>query len=201
MSFSDGRDQVTPLEFSRLLPYAGVMRDVVAELGCAVITPWLLAAIALRETHCGFAPGYAPKGSPFGLGDNGHGFGLWQLDNRSNLQRIERVKRVRAAQGDAAAIREMCREAAYVLVEKYSYMVSPKRPRRLEGDEVRRAMIAAYNAGQGAVYSRILKGEDPDSCTADGPDHDKKGDYSAWVLAKEQALLHAAPNLFAKEQS
>jgi hypothetical protein len=192
----DGRDTVTPLELTRLLPYVAVIKGAVHSLGCKVITPWLLAAIGFRETHFGFAPGYAPKGSPFGLGDGGHGFGLWQLDDRSNLPRIDRVKQARAADGDEAALKLMAREALYVLVEKYAYMIDERRPRPLKGDEARRAMIAAYNAGQGAVYARIRAGQDPDVCTADGPDRDTKGDYSAWVLAKEAALQKAAPDLF-----
>jgi hypothetical protein len=185
----DGRDTITPLELTRLLPYVALIRGAVHAIGCRVITPWLLAAIAYRETHCGFAPGYSPKGSPFGLGDGGHGYGLWQLDDRWNLQRIARVKAARKADGDEAALRLMAREALYVLIEKYAHLIDERRPRPLKGAEARRAMIAAYNAGQGPVYSLIQAGQNPDSCTTGG-------NYSAWVLAKEAALQAAAPTLF-----
>jgi hypothetical protein len=189
MTVDDGRDTITPLELTRLLPYVEVIRGTVHALGCRVITPWLLAAIGFRESHFGFARKYAPQGSPFGLGDNGHGYGFWQLDDRWNLQRIARVKKAREADGDEAALKLMAREALYVLIEKYSYMIDERRPRPLKGDDARRAMIAAYNAGQGPVYSRAQVGQDPDSCTTGG-------NYSAWVLAKEEALKQSAPDLF-----
>jgi hypothetical protein len=189
---NDDRNDLSPLELSRLRPYIDVIENATTALGCKVITPWLLAAIALRETHCGWAPGYSPKGSPFGLGDHGHGFGLWQLDDRSNLPRIRRVQAAQQAKGDGFALEVMAREALYVLIEKYSYMVSVSRWRPLAGDEARRAMVAAYNAGQGAVYKRIKAGQDPDVCTA-------SKNYSAYVLAKEAALQKVAPDLFGQK--
>lgn len=198
----DGRDVVTPLELERIAPYANVIRNVVYSLGNPIVTPWLMAAIGFRESHFGWALTYEPKGDPFGLGDGGHGFGLWQLDNRWNQHRIDRVLKARKQRDDLYAIGAMCQEAIGVLVEKVVYLSSPRRPKPLFGDLLRRAAIAAYNAGEGAVYKRYMQRwniDDVDLCTADGPDRDKQGDYSAWVLAKEAAVRKAAPNLFPVE--
>lgn len=54
------------------------------------VDPLLLAAVCDRETRGGVANGYSPKG-PAGKGDNGHGHGLMQIDDRSHASFIARL--------------------------------------------------------------------------------------------------------------
>ena len=61
-------------------PYAAVFLELFEKTGEA---PELLAAIVERESYYGTARGYFPKGRG-GRGDNGHGHGLWQIDDGSH---------------------------------------------------------------------------------------------------------------------
>jgi hypothetical protein len=173
----------------RMRVYVSVIREACSARG---VDPYDLAALGCRETGWGYGRGYAPVGDPFGHGDGGHGYGLLQLDDRSQMPRIARVEAVRKTQGPAAALRLMLDESLAVLLdEKRSYLTSPKRDHGpLAGDLLRRATFAAYNAGAGRVYQYAVAGMDVDQITTGH-------DYSKWVVAKVDALRAAAPTLFA----
>lgn len=66
-----------PEHFEQWCPYL-----VAAEL-CYGVDPYYLAAILEQETDGGIAHGYHPKGAA-GWGDQGHGHGLFQIDDRSH---------------------------------------------------------------------------------------------------------------------
>ena len=144
--------------------------------------PFLLSAICLRESGAGWAPGYEPKGKPDGWGDNGHGFGLFQIDIRYHRGFVL-----------SADARDPSRQAVYacrILHENRHYL---KHSASMPPDNLERAAVAAYNAGVGSVIHRVILGEDPDLATTGH-------DYSHWVFEKQAALYLAAPKLFAVPQ-
>lgn len=170
-------------DLKRLAPYLGDIREACALEGEEVA---LICAIGLRETLMGWARGYSPKGSHLGRGDGGHGFGLFQIDDRGPYKHLPRE----------------CPEATPLLQARWACAVL-----RDAGLELVRALgtdfalsslyeaarVASYNAGSPAVVRCIRAGFHPDHATADGADADREGDYASDVLRRRDALRLALP--------
>jgi hypothetical protein len=113
----------------------------------------LISAICLRETWAGWAPGYLPKGSYLGKGDRGHGFGLFQMDDR----------------GPYAYLPRECPEATPFLQARWACHVLRDARKELAKHRdhplFARAVLAAYNAGSPRVAKALVFGHDPDSVT------------------------------------
>jgi hypothetical protein len=147
----------------------------------------LLCAIALRETHAGWAPGYkVPAGNPrhLGYGDHGHGFGLFQMDDRGPYAYLPR-------EAPEATPFLQARWACWVLADARHELAAWS---ALPVYDV--AWVAAYNAGSPAVKRCLRAGKHPDHATADGPDADRAGDYGASVLALRDRLRRDHPEVF-----
>jgi hypothetical protein len=128
--------------------------------------PEVLAGIMQRETEGGMSP-LLDKPGPGGHGDRGHGHGLLQIDDRSFPEFC-----ASEAWGDP---RENILFGARVLAGKRRFLKSKTLGFGLTDDDIERASIAAYNAGEGNVLKAIQKKEDVDTCTA-------HKNYSADVL-------------------
>jgi hypothetical protein len=148
------------------------------------LSPFVLMAIASRETNMGGQQ----IGDSFEWlirpGDNGHGFGLMQIDSRSfpEWTRLERwrdaregiFKGAQVLAGKRSAIVE--REGQRITVherngERWPFVMPP-----IEGLDLERVAIASYNSGDWAPY-HFSKGRDPDRGTTGG-------NYSADVLER-----------------
>lgn len=122
--------------------------------------PEVIAGILLRESRGGEIL------DEEGLGDQKHGHGLMQVDDRSFAAFCSSEK-----WKDPAANIEF---GAGVLDMKRTYLFA--RTKGLAEQELERAAIAAYNCGEGRVLQSIMEGEDVDT-------HTTGGDYSRAVLA------------------
>jgi hypothetical protein len=171
-------------DLERLRPYLSDFAEAALLEGedCA-----LLCAIALRETHAGWAPGYkVPEGNPrhLGYGDHGHGMGLFQIDDRGPYSYLPRE----------------CPEATPFLQARWACAVLADAREELKayrGQPVFDvSVICAYNAGSPAVRRCLKAGKHPDHATADGPDADKAGDYGSSVLAIRDRLRREHPETF-----
>ncbi len=130
--------------------------------------PEVVAGIMMRETEGGLSRWCDPQG-PACLGDNGHGHGLMQIDDRSFPEYCAGPE----WKDPASNIEFGCG----VLAGKRAYLRTHL-PDDLEltGGELERAAVAAYNCGEGNVRQAIERREDPDSRTTGR-------DYSRSVLA------------------
>ncbi len=130
--------------------------------------PEVVAGIMMRETEGGLSRWCDPRG-PACLGDNGHGHGLMQIDDRSFPEYCAGPE----WKDPASNIEFGCR----VLAGKRAYLRThlPDGSELSDG-ELERAAVAAYNCGEGNVRQAIERREDPDSRTAGR-------DYSRSVLA------------------
>jgi hypothetical protein len=137
----------------------------------------LLCAICLRETLAGWAKGYAPKDSYLGRGDRGHGFGLFQIDDRGPYARLPRE----------------CPDATPMLQARWACQVLRDARRDLHGFEGHpmreRATLSIYNAGAPRVRAALVLGHDPDSVTTGH-------DYGADVLRRRDRLRGLYPDRF-----
>lgn len=164
---------------ARIAPYLADIQKACAEQPDGFPTPEILAGVGLRETWLGWSPGYVPRGSHLGWGDNGHGWGLWQLDDRSHEDVI--------LSEDLSTVVGQARRAAWKLAANLRVLRAalPGQP----DDLLQRAAVAAYNARLGAVAAQLLSGRDIDSVTTAGPSG--RGDYSADVFQRAQKLVDA----------
>lgn len=137
----------------------------------------LVCAIALRETHAGWAPGYKPKGSHIGWGDSGHGFGLFQIDDRGPYAYLPK-------EAPQATPFLQARWACHVLSDARSELGAWS---ALPVYEV--AWICAYNAGSPAVKRQLRMGKHPDHATTGH-------DYGSDVLRRRDELRHKHPTVF-----
>jgi hypothetical protein len=133
--------------------------------------PEVMAGIVMRETQGGLSPLLDRQG-PEGRGDRDHegryhGHGLCQIDDRSFPEFCAGQDWKDAAKNIAMG--------AWVLGRKRAFLAARTLGFKLTNDDLEKASIAAYNAGEGRVLQAIEQGRDPDSCTADG-------DYAAAVL-------------------
>lgn len=164
------------------------------------IEPFLLVAIAMRESRSGAA--LVPPG-PAGKGDYGHGHGIMQIDDRSHAEWLaandwtDPLINIRKG---ADILRGKMRffsgrEEVKGLVEGGRVSVTSSvaarlgvapgaypDPRPLAGPALVRAAVAAYNAGEGRILQAIAAGKDPDSLTANY-------NYSSDVLSRAAAYL------------
>lgn len=167
------RDLVSE-DFERLLPYLSDFAEAALMEGEDTA---LLCAVCIRETWAGWAPGYVPAGSPTGRGDHGHGFGLFQIDDRGPYAYLPK-------EAPSATAHLQARWACWVLRDMRNELSRFKRHPLYE-----RAVVCAYNAGSPRVGRALEIGVDPDLCTTGG-------DYGTDVIATRQMLRAAYPERF-----
>lgn len=130
-------------------------------------TDWL-AAMAMREVNFLIARNAS---KPFHVvcelmkGDYGqregeneksfHGWGFWQIDTGSFPMFVK--------SGDWQDPYKCCKKAIEVLEGKRKYLATHLP--NLSGNELNRAITAAYNTGEGNVFKSIANGKDPDTTT------------------------------------
>ena len=141
--------------------------------------PEVMAGVIMRETQGGLSP-LLDRPGPEGRGDRDkegryHGHGLCQIDDRSFPQFCAGPDWKDAAKNIAMG--------AWVLGRKRAFLAARTLGFKLTDDDLERAAIAAYNAGEGRVLKAIEQGHDPNSCTA-------HGDYSAAVLRYAELYLN-----------
>ena len=141
--------------------------------------PEVMAGIVMRETQGGLSP-LLDRPGPEGRGDRDtegryHGHGLCQIDDRSFPEFCAGPD-----WKDAAKNIEM---GARVVGRKRAFLAARTLGLKLTDDDLERAEIAAYNAGEGRVLKAIEQERDPDSCTA-------HGDYAAAVLRYAELYLN-----------
>lgn len=151
----------------------------------------LLCAIALRETWAGWAPGYQPRGSHLGHGDGGHGFGLFQMDDRGPYRRLPIECPDASAHLQARWACQVLDDARRELRRFHAH------PRYLE------AALCAYNAGSPRVAWQLDRGLDPNLVTTPGPRAPldpatgrRQGDYGRDVLFLRTDLRRRYPATF-----
>ena len=156
----------------RLAPYVGDILTAAAEHG---VPPAILAAVCLRESLAGWA--LSPRGTHLGWGDAGHGWGLFQADDRS----------WKAWMLSPAALTPLgqARQAAQELAAN-ERLLTATLPRQPQG-VIQRAAVAAYNARIGAVAAQVMAGRDVDEVTSPKG----AGDYSRDVFARAERLVRA----------
>ena len=76
---------------------------------------------------------------------------------------------------------------AWILGRKRAFLAARTLGFKLTNDDLEKASIAAYNAGEGRVLKAIEQGRDPDTCTA-------HGDYAAAVLRYADVYLKLEGN-------
>ncbi len=163
-------------DLKRLDPY---LPAILSAADAAGIRRSVLGAVALRESWAGWA--LAPRGTHLGWGDSGHGFGIFQADDRTKQAQIHSGElltpegQARCAAGELAANRRLFQVAFPALT----------------ADMLERASIAAYNARLGAVAMQLLAGADVDAVTTKGPSG--RPDYSADVLKRAATLERRDP--------
>ncbi len=130
------------------------------------VSQGLLAGIVCREY--GFLiPRKVTAGKTFeqivsnAWGDGGHGASIYQIDDRSFPDFIKAHP--------LSDVKAYCIKAVEVLQDKERYLVSKGWTREKLGNETfERAVIAAYNCGQGNVSKALTRGLDVDRYTFGG---------------------------------
>ena len=141
--------------------------------------PEVMAGIVMRETQGGLSP-LLDRPGPEGRGDRDnegrcHGHGLCQIDDRSFPEFCAGPDWKDAAKNIAMGARVLGRKRAFLAARTLGL--------KLTNDDLERAAIAAYNAGEGRVLKAIEQGCDPDTCTA-------HGNYAAAVLRYAELYLN-----------
>jgi len=137
----------------------------ISEFGQVYNIPFeVIAGIMCRETEGGLSK-FLDIPGPEGRGDNGHGHGLMQIDDRWWPHFI--------STGKWADAEENIRFGTYVLYLKLGFF--SRKLKDLDDKEKLRLAIASYNAGEGNVLKSYKLDEDIDSRTA-------HGNYSKHVL-------------------
>jgi hypothetical protein len=128
-----------------------------------------LIGLMWRESLCGFA--LSPPGDPCGLGDNGNGFGLFQID-----------KRYHASFVNSAVSQDPYQQAMFACdILRSARDWFRRSASSIKGYDLERATYAAYNAGAHSVYVAIMNGKDPDTNTTGH-------DYSKYIFTLAEVL-------------
>ena len=207
-------DQAKILVFKRVIPahvqpYADVILKVAAEQD---LNPFVIVALGERES------GWGKFLDQNGKGDNGHGHGIMQIDDRTNAAWLAStnwrdsysnvtkgakilVDKIRFFQGKAPAYGTNKDGSAYTISNGINVFIGPinaKRrgvsagkypdPRPLSGDKLNQAALAAYNSGTGNVIQSIAAGLSPDATTT-GSNYSK--DVSQKVASLTTAFTQA----------
>ena len=140
--------------------------------------PEVIAGIMMQETQGGLSL-LLDKQGPEGRGDKGadgirHGHGLMQIDNRWFADFIR--------SGDWKDPECNISKGCAILAGKRSFLTHRLQHIGFTSEEIERATIAAYNAGEGRVMKAVKAGQDPDYYTA-------HGNYSKSVLRYADAYL------------
>lgn len=157
----------------------GILRHIRTAYGALIVEaasrhrhrPEVLAGILMRETQGGLSP-LLDRPGPEGRGDRDskgryHGYGLCQIDDRSFPEFCAGPDWKDAGKNIAMA--------AWVLARKRAFLAARTLGLKLTDEDLERAAIAAFNAGEGRVLKAIRENRDPDSCTS-------HGNYAASVL-------------------
>ncbi len=166
-------------DLKRLEPY---LPAIVAAADAVGIRRSVLAGVALRESWAGWA--LTPKGTHLGFGDNFHGFGLFQADDRT--------KQALMHSGELLTVEGQARAAASEIAanQRIFRAVFPA----ISDELLERASIAAYNARLGAVAAQVFANADVDAVTTKGAAG--VPDYSRDVFAHARRLEARDPVTF-----
>jgi soluble lytic murein transglycosylase-like protein len=140
-------------------PYIDIVQRAAAKYD---VSPFVLFAIMKRESNFGLA--LSPP-NPSGTGDNGHGRGLMQVDDRYWADWLDSNN-----WGDP---KTNIFKGAEILAQKQKYLSNRL---TLDAIELEQAAVAAYNAGEGRVLNTVNAGQHPDTYTTGG-------NYSTDVIA------------------
>lgn len=176
----DDPDSFTGSLPSDARPYADLILQVAQEKG---IDPYLIAAIGHNESRWGLA--LTPQG-PNGTSADGQDRGLMQLNRRvygDDVAWYDPLTAIRlgadhilrsqgfftgkgtiAGTTDGTTVSIGATSAAKRGVAPGEY----PDPRPLEGELLTRAVVAAYNTGDGNVLMSVAAGKDPDTTTTSG---------------------------------
>jgi soluble lytic murein transglycosylase-like protein len=161
-----------------LPPEARQYREIVERVASDLdVDPALIFAIMYVETRYGTSGACNPKG-PGCVGDNGHGHGLMQLDDRTYASFISQG----TWRDPETNIRTAVEGSLKPGLRTFKYLAtSSARGWR----DWYQAAAAGYNAGPGRVKSAMRDGKSPDSITTGG-------DYGARVLAAYDRITGVA---------
>ena len=177
-----------------IIPHRRLIGDVCDITG---EDPYLLAAIAMRESRFGYAAPYWPKGTADGWGDGsteaqptlGYGYGYFQIDRRFHKGFLNRV--------DRSDPHEQGLYACSILRDARAWF--RRNPAVRTDDLDRRMAVAAYNCGPANV-ARALAESSPGMPFEEAVDQRTTGkNYSRWVHSFAQDLRSIAPDLFSPE--
>jgi len=127
--------------------------------------PEVIAGIVMRESEGGLSKLLKdefgnPTTGPAGIGDNGHGYGLGQIDSRSFPEFI--------VSGDWKDAKKNIFKIAAILALKRIYLRATLVDRDIAQGEFERLSIIAYNLGEGNTRKAVELGTNPDTLTAHG---------------------------------
>lgn len=209
------RKAVSDAAFLASLPSAGkaYANDIMRVAKEEGLSPFLLASLMEQESNYGTM--LSPPG-PKGKGDEGHGHGLMQIDDRSNqewlaktdargtpLWQIPYENLKRGAAIYKAKARFLSSAPGNPVVVKAGDYVTKfgakpgtyKDPRPLKGDALVAATIAAYNTGEGNVLKAVAAGLAPDATTTG------RKLPTGGVLKYTQSVLARMTTLFSRAES
>jgi hypothetical protein len=173
-------------------PYAPIILRVSREEG---VDPFLIYGLGDRESRWGTAL------DADGRGDNGHGHGIMQIDDRSfgpwlaannwrdpytNVKQGARILRAKLAFFTGRSKVQGYTDGTYVTIDKSAPRlgVTPGKypdPRPLSGSALWEAGIAAYNTGEGNVIMNLAAGKPAELGTTGG-------NYVTNVIARANAV-------------
>lgn len=166
----------TALELRHLTPFK---RAILYAADEAEFPPFILAALALRESDATWGLPYHPKGDPCGWGDGGNAYGIFQIDKRWHSMFISSMA-AKTPEGQANYAAGLLDQNKSRLHRMFPY---------LQECQLQMAALCAYNAPLVKVARAIGKHQDPNIVT-------KNGNYGHWIIEKAADLKSAAPSFF-----